>query len=185
MNFKITAEKPLSNLVRSQGFLYWESLVEFVQQLPYGRNSNRYDLSLVIKEQKGSCSSKHAFLAAIAEENAVSQIQLILGMYEMNSQNTKIGDSLENTGLTYIPEAHCYLKIGGKRVDITSANASFSKIEDVILSERSIQPNQVSEFKVDYHQQFIKKWIVHNHIQLTFEEVWGICERCIAYLSGN
>jgi hypothetical protein len=40
----------------------FEALIEKVKNIPYGRNSNRTDFSLVISENKGTCSSKHAFL---------------------------------------------------------------------------------------------------------------------------
>ena len=185
MNFKISSTKPLSTLCRDNGFLFWEDLVNHVQNLPYGRNSKRDDFSLVIKEKKGSCSSKHAFLAAVAKENNQTNIQLILAMYKMNSQNTNIGNSLENSGLTYIPEAHCYLKINDLRQDITSANSSLEKLKKDILSEEVITPEQVINFKIKYHQDFIKKWIVKENISLSFDKVWSLREKCIQYLSEN
>ena len=40
----------------------FEELIVKVKNLPYGRNANRYDFSLVLSENKGTCSSKHAFL---------------------------------------------------------------------------------------------------------------------------
>ena len=185
MNFKITANQPLSTLVRNNNLLSWKDIVCHIQNLPYGRNANRYDLSLVIKEQKGSCSSKHAFLAELARENNIQNISLILGIYKMNSENTNIGKTLENSGLHYIPEAHCYLKINQQRHDITTTNASFEKLKDVILTEKTIQPKQVSEFKVNYHKQFIKDWIIKENIPVSFEEVWKFREQCIAFLSKN
>ena len=123
--YPLSSTKPLSTLTRESGFIFWEDLVLHIQNLPYGRNSNRTDLSLILKEQKGSCSSKHAFLAEVAKENLQNNIQLILGLYQMNTKNTLIGNSLKGSGLTYIPEAHCYLKINNQRVDVTSKNTSF------------------------------------------------------------
>lgn len=183
MNFKFNSSQKLSLLAIEKGLYTWQELVIYIQQLPYARNKNRHDLSLVLLEQKGTCSSKHAFLKAIADENNRSNIQLILGMYKMSSKNTNIGTVLDDKKLEYIPEAHCYLKIDDKRVDITSENADFDKITHDIITEISIQPHQISIFKVDYHQNFIKKWITELEIQYSFDEIWDIREQCIAFLS--
>ncbi len=185
MNFPITASKQLSKLTRELEIHNWGNLVNYVQKLPYGRNENRTDLSLVLKEKKGSCSSKHAFLREVAIENSQTNIQLVLAIYKMNAKNTNIGDVLEGSGLEYIPEAHCYLKINGERIDVTSNNASFKKIEKEIISEIIISPDQVADFKVKYHQDFIKTWILEKKIQKTFDEIWETREGCIQYLSEN
>ncbi len=147
MNFNITALLPLSKLVISKGIQDWISLVSYVKNLPYGRNGSREDLSLVIKEGKGSCSSKHAFLCEIARENAIDNVQLVLGVYKMTSKNTNILNIEENYDLTYIPEAHCYLKINNERVDITWETASFNNLKDAILYEEIILPSQVAVYK--------------------------------------
>ncbi len=152
MHFSIRSSKQLSKLVRELRINDWNDLVHYVQNLPYGRNKNRTDLSLVLKENQGSCSSKHAFLSEVARENAIEEVELILAIYKMNAENTNIGNTLEGSGLKYVPEAHCYLKIKGERVDVTSNNANFEKIEKEIISEQNILPYQVADFKVDYHQ---------------------------------
>lgn len=182
---ELNSKEKLTTLVKSFNIFSWDELLKSVKKLPYGRNSNRHDLSLILTEQKGSCSSKHAFLKAVANENNLPNIQLILGMYKMNAKNTNIGTTISDTNLDYIPEAHCYLKIDGIRTDVTSENASFSKIEDVILEEIEIEPHQVAEFKVDYHKDFIRNWISEEKIDKSFEDVWTIRERCIEYLSNN
>jgi hypothetical protein len=130
----------------------WTDLVEFLQHLPYGRTTNRTNLSLVLKEQRGTCSSKHAFLKHIANLNSINA-DLILGMYKMNSLNTpKIGNVLKNTNIEYIPEAHCYLKINGEPLDYTSSNSDFNRLKNDILLENSIEPHQVAKFKVEYQK---------------------------------
>jgi hypothetical protein len=52
-------------------------LIEKVKHIPYGRNSNRYDFTLVISENKGTCSSKHAFLKDFANKNNIPNINYI------------------------------------------------------------------------------------------------------------
>jgi hypothetical protein len=96
-------------------------------------------------------------------------------MYKMSEENTPgVGRVLEQSKLPYIPEAHCYLKIDGKRVDVTSLQAIVSKVEKVLLEEQEIMPEGFGEYKVTYHKNFIKNWIGEEWPGLRFEEVWLI-----------
>jgi hypothetical protein len=85
----------------------------------------------------------------------------------------------------YIPEAHCYLKINEDSVDITSAESDLKKIKEAILFEQVIVPEQVGEFKVSFHKDYVKKWIKEEKINFSFEEIWDIREECIAFLSKS
>lgn len=163
----------------------FDALLEKVKHIPYGRNSNRTDFSLVLSENKGTCSSKHALLKDFADKNNISNVDLIIGIYKMNENNTKIGSILSEHGIEYIPEAHCYLKINGKVVDATNPFSNFNNIKDSLLEEITIEPNQVGDFKVDYHKKFLKEWIFKNNINFSFEEIWEIREQCINNLSKN
>ena len=183
-DYKLTSVDNLTLSLNNKGITSWTTLLQFVKNIPYGRNENRTNFSLVISENKGTCSSKHAYLKQIALLNNIDNVQLILGMYKMNAINTpKIGDTLLKNNLSYLPEAHCYLKISGKRVDVTTAQSDIENIVDHILIEKEIQPNQVIDFKVAYHQKFLKKWIKENKIPFTFHEIWKIREQCIINLS--
>ena len=86
----------------------FQETINFVKQIPYGRNSNREDFSLVISENKGTCSSKHAYLKDFADKNNIPNVQLFIGIYKMNEQNTKIGSILSDNFLDFIPEAHVF-----------------------------------------------------------------------------
>lgn len=185
INTQFSSTDSLTTLIKSNGLTTWEDLIQYIQNLPYGRNLNRTDLGLVIREQKGSCSSKHALLKAIADLNSISNVTLILGIYKMNALNTpKIGDELSKYQLEYIPEAHCYLKINGERKDVTTTNSQFETLKKDILMELEIEPHQVAEFKVDYHKKFIIQWIKASKIPFDFESIWSIREQCIANLAS-
>ena len=85
----------------------FETLIEKVKNIPYGRNANRYDFSLVLSENKGTCSSKHAFLKDFADKNEIENVKLYIGIFKMNETNTpKLGDLLSNNKSKYIPKAH-------------------------------------------------------------------------------
>lgn len=162
----------------------FETLIEKVKNIPYGRNANRYDFSLVLSENKGTCSSKHAFLKDFADKNEIENVKLYIGIFKMNETNTpKLGDLLSNNKIKYIPEAHCYLKINQVPVDVTTVDSFYDKIKQDIVEEIEITPNQVSDFKVTYHKAFLKNWIKETNQNNTFEEIWEIREQCISKLS--
>lgn len=183
-HLEIKSNDPMTNLIRELNIKTWSELIDFIKKLPYGRNKNRDDLSLVVKERKGTCSSKHALLKKLADLNAIPNVKLILGMYKMNHLNTpKIGNAILESGLNYIPEAHCYLKLNNKRFDITTNNSHIDNLANDILEEIEIDPEQVSTFKIDFHKNYLKKWIKENAIDLSFEQLWKIREDCIKNLS--
>lgn len=162
----------------------WKELVDYVQILPYGRNSNRSDFFLVLKEKKGTCSSKHALLSSIALENEFHDVQQILGIYKMTDNNTPgVGDTQLTLTIDYIPEAHSYLKIGNEYFDYTNPRASYKRIELALLYEIKIQPQDVVEKKLRIHQDFIMQWIDEQQLDLSLDEVWAKRESCIDRLS--
>ena len=139
---------------------------------------------MVLSEKKGTCSSKHALLKSIADFNNVPNINLIIGIYRMTESNTpKIGVELTENSIKFIPEAHCYLKINVNRIDLTTKESEFDKIKKDILQEKVIEPNQVSKFKVDYHKDFVKRWLKEIKSKFTFNEIWRIREKFIENLT--
>src|SRR5580698_2486991 len=97
------------------------SAAKYVRCLPYARNARPDDPLIVPTEERGTCSTKHALLRRLAIEQNLD-IALVLGIYEMSEQNTPgVGDALAKYGLAMLPEAHCYLRMAGKRIDVTRA----------------------------------------------------------------
>jgi len=183
-DYKLTSKDKLTAVIKKSGITTWNELIEFTKKLPYGRNSNRTELGLVISEKKGTCSSKHALLKKVADLNKIDNVKLFLGIYRMNQRNTpNIGNALTKNSIDYIPEAHCYLKIHSEKVDITSSQSGFSEIETDIITELEIQPEQIAEFKVQYHKEFLKNWLVESKIDKSFSEIWEIREKCISNLT--
>lgn len=185
ISFLIKPIGQLSKQVIKLGVTNSLDLVSFIQNIPYGRTVDRGNLALVLTENKGTCSSKHALIKAIAMENGITDLKLIIGIYKMTEKNTpKIGQEIAHNNLDYLPEAHCYLKYDNETIDITSANADFDKIKSVILEEIEIEPQQVGQFKIDYHKTFIQKWITDKNLSFSLDEIWTIREQCIANLSS-
>ena len=180
----LLSDKPLTSLSKSFQLKTFEALLNHVKHLPYGRNANRNDFSLVLKEQQGSCSSKHALLKTVALENNLDQVQLVLAIFKMNAKNTpKIASILEQHNIPFIPEAHCFLKINEAFIDVTNKKSNYNNFKNDIIETQFILPHQVIDYKVEFHKKWITTWLTEINSNLSFNEFWAIRETCISKLS--
>ena len=179
-NFSIDSDATLSKICRNIGLSDFHLATQHILHLPYKRNSSKKNLSLVLTEACGTCSTKHAALAQLAIENGFNDLKLIIGIYQMKEANTcGVGSVLEQYNLEYIPEAHVYLKFENQRIDITRTVESEVSAFDVLLLEKEIQPEQIGKFKVDLHRAFLKEWRKKEQLDISLEELWEIREACI------
>jgi hypothetical protein len=153
--------------------------------LPYGRNGHPDDPLAVLTELRGTCSTKHALLRRLAIEQGIDLV-LVLGIYQMTERNTPgVGSVLQRHGLKTLPEAHCYLRVGDQRIDVTRQRAR-TGLEPIshFLHEEEIDPSQTTLYKIGVHQSFLKQWITERRGlgQLSLASIWAIREECIAAL---
>jgi hypothetical protein len=162
------------------------SAAKYVGCLPYARNTRPDDPLIVLIEERGTCSTKHALLRRLAIEQDLD-VALVLGIYEMTEQNTPgVGEILRKYDLVLMPEAHCYLRIAGRRIDLTRAvdHVPFTAISR-FLHEEDIEPAQISDYKIALHKQFLLKWIadIGGLGGRSLADLWKIREECITRLS--
>ena len=167
-------------------FKTFEEASNYVKNLPYKRNSDKENSNVIIEENGGTCSTKHAYLKRISEEFSIENVQLMICIFMMNENNSpKIKSVLEKYNLLEMPEAHNYLRIDGRIIDCTKKGFSEENFIDTLAEEIEINPNQVTDFKVQYHQDFLKKYLLqHSEIQYSLEEFWKIREECILALQS-
>ncbi|MEO6302429.1 MAG: hypothetical protein ABIP51_04595 [Bacteroidia bacterium] len=184
-NFKIESTSAISQQFLKRNCIDFEQAVNFVKQLPYSRNADKNNLTTVFIDACGTCSTKHALLKQLAIENNFTEIKLLVGLFKMNEINTpEVAATLKQNKLTFIPEAHCYLKFENEIIDATKANSKATDFIDDLIEEIEIQPNQITDYKVDFHKNYIKKWLNENpKIQFSIEKLWEIREQCIQDLS--
>ena len=181
---KISPVGPISNRFHELAITTFQAAAFYVKQLPYGRTLPRSDFAQVLIQQKGTCSSKHALIKCLAEENQWPEVELHMVIYAMSSSNTPgIGNPLDIYGIPYIPEAHCVLSVLDEDMDLTSATSTCQSWAKDVLQRRNITPIDTVSNKIQWHRQFIGQWIVSSGISYTVEEVWNIRERCIEALS--
>jgi hypothetical protein len=183
--FPLSSDSLYSKQFLELGITDFESACLYVQSLPYGRNADRSDFSLVLSEGKGSCSSKHGLLAALAEENGLQDVELIAGIFLMSDEtHPKLAPFFVDKPYTNIPECHCYLRYKGERFDYTDSSNGMERIASKIVREQRIEPHQVGEWKPKIHQEYLKGWLKRNpQVSLSFEEMWEEREMCIGLLS--
>jgi hypothetical protein len=112
----------ISDSFRSIGIHSFREACRYVHELPYGYNSDRDDLMILFKEKMGSCSTKHAVIAALAAELGLP-ITRGVGIYPMTEAIVTGTDKiLTEYSLPYVPMIHCFLEYGEYRVDLTEGN---------------------------------------------------------------
>jgi hypothetical protein len=177
--------RPISRALIVRGIQDFRAAGRYLHQLPYGRNTSRSDFRLVLSEGRGTCSTKHALLAALAQEQHLP-IVLTVGIYEMHDRNTPgVGMVLDKYGLSFMPEAHCYLTFQGMRIDVTRSGVEPSEPISEFLYEEAIVPEQIGDYKVQLHQRFLREWLAATTTVSGrgFAELWQIREECIAALA--
>ena len=114
----------------------------YVHELPYGYNTNRDDLMILFKENKGTCTTKHAVIATLAQELDLPIVKSV-GIYAMTEEIVTGTDKiLTKYRLPYVPMIHCFLVYGEYRVDLSEGNNNGKNrpIEDFLYTER-VEPN--------------------------------------------
>lgn len=184
-DFPITANDPVSAAFLQKGIYNFSNALHYVRHLPYGRNPDKTRLESVLEEGCGTCSTKHALLVRLAHAHQQDRVQLLMGIFQMNGQNTpRVAATLAAHNLDYIPEAHNYLSVEGIRIDCTNARSSPADFLPDLLVETTILPEQITAYKVQYHRNYLQQWLQeHPEIPYTLEELWTIREQCILDLS--
>lgn len=184
-DFAVTAAGDISEAFRKRGVYSFAEAAALVCNLPYARNTAKENHLCVLLENCGTCSTKHALLKRLADENGHPEIELVLGIFRMNGNNTPaVAATLQKHGLKEMPEAHNYLRRNGVRFDFTKKGFAPEKFVPDLLEETDITPEQITDYKVNYHRAFLQRWLaLHPEIPFTLQEYWRIREACIAALS--
>jgi hypothetical protein len=177
---------PASEAFQRIGCGSYRSVARHLHELPYGRNSDRADFRLVLSEGRGTCSTKHALLAAVAVEQSLP-VSLRVKIYDMTEANTPgVGRVLSAHGLEGIPEAHCYLTYSGRRVDITRSGVSPQMAIARFYEEWVIEPSEIGARKLALHHQYLREWLRERRdLSISFEQLWRIREACILALGSG
>ena len=181
VELNITDKGPISIKFLEKGIYNFEQAFLFVQHLSYKRNTDKNDLASLFAESCGTCSTKHALLKRLADETKIKDIQLMMGIFKMNATNMPaVRQTLAKAKLEYIPEAHNYLRYQGEIIDCTKTGWQASDFINDLIEEIEITTNQITDFKVFYHKNYLTKWLQENkNILYSLDELWAIRKQCI------
>jgi len=141
-------DKPISNVgiisvkFLNLGIKSFINACRYVHDVPYDYNSDRDDLMILFKENKGTCTSKHAVIATLAAELNLPIVKNV-GIYAMTEEIVTGTDKiLEKFNLPYVPMVHCFLVCGENRVDLSEGNANGkNKSIEIFLYTEQVEPN--------------------------------------------
>lgn len=135
---QITVAGPVSKEFLGLGITSFQQACRYVNELPYGYNSDRDDLMILFKEKMGTCTTKHAVIATLAAELGLP-ITRGVGIYPMTEAIVTGTDKiLTEYSLPYVPMIHCFLEYENYRVDLTEGNRNGKNrpIDDFLYTDR-------------------------------------------------
>jgi hypothetical protein len=168
-NYTVFPDRPIipSGVISEQfyqrGINTFHKACRFVHELPYGYNSDRNDLMILFKENMGSCTTKHAVIATLAEELNLPVVKNI-GIYAMTEQIVTGTDRiLDKHTLPYLPMVHCFLACDRYRVDLTEGNNNGKSrpIDDFLYTETVIANISAKDEYLKYRMA-LKALIAHR-----------------------
>ena len=166
---EISGPGVISNEFLQLGITGFLNACRHVHQLPYGYNSDRDDLLILFEEGRGSCTTKHAVIATLAEELSLPVVKNI-GIYRMSEDLvTGTNEILDRFNLPYAPMVHCFLAYQNYRVDLTEGNNNGKNqpIDEFLYTEAVI-PNISAK-----DEYLLYRKALQEHILLR-EEMQGV-----------
>lgn len=134
----ITASGPVSLAFLAGGITTFHQACRFVQELPYGYTTDRDSPLAVFAEGKGTCTTKHAAIATLAQELGLPVFKQV-GIYAMTEEIVAgAGEILARFGLPHVPMLHCFLAHEEHRVDLTEGNRNGKRrpLEEFLFTAR-------------------------------------------------
>jgi hypothetical protein len=123
-NWKISEKGPVSKALLALGLLHFSQAAQYVQALPYGYNTGETHSLTALQDGFGTCTTKHALIAACAQEHDWP-VYKAMGVYIMDNQLVKgISTVLAKLKLAAVPALHCFLTYGPYRFDLTEGNCN-------------------------------------------------------------
>ncbi|MFW9949722.1 MAG: hypothetical protein ACFFKA_06315 [Candidatus Thorarchaeota archaeon] len=169
--------KPVGEISRkllSLGIKSFRETCEYIHDIEYGYNTNYEDRMILFKENKGTCTTKHAIIAGLARELEIPLYKYV-GVYKFTEGvSSGANEILRKYKVPYVPMVHCFLVYKDFRFDLTenNCNGKNTTIEEFIHEEK------VDPFISRKDEYLILKKVIKKNI-LPSKEMEGIKERSI------
>jgi len=156
------------------GIKTFKDACDYVHNIDYGYNTNYEDKMIFFKENKGTCTTKHAVIAGLAQELEIPLYKHVC-VYKFTEEiTTGVNEILKKFEIPYIPMTHCFLVYENYRFDLTEGNHNGKKkpIDDCIHTER------VDPFISRKDEYLLFKKVLKEKI-ITSKEMEGIPEKIL------
>jgi hypothetical protein len=140
--------------------------------MEYGYNSTYDDDMILFKENKGTCTTKHAVIAGLARELKIP-LHKNVGVYKFTEEiTTGTQEILNKYDLPYVPMVHCFLVYDKYRFDLTEGNDNGKKISiKEFIETREVDPFISRRDEYMWYKKVLKEKILPS------KEMEGIKER--------
>jgi len=169
--------KPVGTISQSflnLGIKSFKEACEYVHNAEYGYNSDYDDKMIFFKEYKGTCTTKHAIIAGLAEELEIPLYKHV-GVYRFTEKiSSGTNNILRKYKLPYVPMVHCFLVYKNFRFDLTEGNCNGKNT----IIERFIYEEKVNPFISRKNEYLLFKKVLKEKI-LSSKEMKGVKERSI------
>jgi len=164
----------LSKKFLDLGIKTFKDACNYVHNVDYGYNTNYEDKMIFFKEKKGSCTSKHAVIAGLAQELNIPLYKHVC-VYKLTEEiTTGVDEILKKFNIPYVPMVHCFLVYDEYKFDLTEGNNNGKKkhIDEYIYSEK------VEPFISRKDEYLLFKKVLKEKV-LPSKEMEGISEKIL------
>lgn len=137
---EINALGKISKKFLELGITSFKDACEYVHNQEYGYITDYDDEMIFFKENRGTCTTKHGVIAALAEELNIPLYKNV-GVYKFTEEiSTGANEIMIKYNVPYAPMVHCFLVYDKYRFDLTEGNNNGKKtsIEEFIHTEKVI-----------------------------------------------
>jgi hypothetical protein len=175
-NLPVTEIKPkgeISKKFLELGISSFKEACEYVHNMEYGYNTT-YEKMILFLEQMGTCTTKHAIIAGLAEELNIP-LHKHVGIYRFTEEiSTDANKILKKYDIPYVPMAHCFLVYKDFNFDLTEGN--FNGKNTTI--ENFIHEEEVDPFISRKDEYLLYKRVLKDLV-LPSKEMEGVKEKSL------
>ena len=125
----------VSDRLLSLGIDTFLSACRWVHELPYGYNADRNDLMILFKEKMGSCTTKHALIATLAEELKLP-VEKNIAIYDMTEEIATGTDRILQL-LSWSVPLHCFFMVNNRdRIKKSPDHNKVMRVDNLAISYR-------------------------------------------------
>lgn len=173
-NTEIIPIGEISKIFLNLGVRSFKEACEYVHNMEYGYNTTYKDRLILFTEKMGTCTTKHAIIAGLAEELDIPLYKHV-GIYKFTEEiSTDANDILKKYNIPYVPMAHCFLVYKEFSFDLTEGNCNGKNT----TIENFIHEEKVDPFISRKDEYLLYKQVLKEKI-LPSREMEGIKERSL------